>query len=366
MTDTYSHPYGNWLYNALLIAVISPHLVGCNGGSATAQDNTTTPAIAAAAAIPTTAAAAPSVNAPPIAATVVSTTPTTSQRFSLVASSGQVVNPSSLNQDKTVSVGSSGALGRPEAQGADMTPLTDAELAAIKTTTPTAAARIIRESIIGFDSRFHVNPYAYPQRAVALITYNGSTHCTGWLVSADTLVTAGHCVHGGGSKGRWGTPSAFRIYAGFSDGYAPYGYCQPREIYSSLGWITAADGDADVGVIKLNCAIGSATGYFSYFVAAQTDNTAITINGYPGDKADGSQQWGSTGIILRSTPAKIYYDNDTTGGMSGAPVWLQHDDTAWSLGIHTNGESLFSPGTNAGTRISQDVFDLITAVKELP
>lgn len=369
MTDTYSHPYGNWLYSTLLIAVITPHLAGCNGGSATAQDNTntTTPAIAAAAATPpTTAAAAPSVNAPPIAATVVSTTPTTSQRFSLVASSGQVVNPSSLNQDKTVSVGSSGALGRPEAQGADMTPLTDAELAAIQTTTPTAAARIIRESIIGFDSRFHVNPYAYPQRAVALITYNGSTHCTGWLVSPDTLVTAGHCVHGGGSNGRWGTTTAFRIYPGFSDGYAPYGYCQPREVYSSLGWITAADGDADVGVIKLNCAIGNATGYFSYFVAAQTDNTAITINGYPGDKADGNQQWGSTGIILRSTPAKIYYDNDTTGGMSGAPVWLQHDKTAWSLGIHTNGESLLSPGANGGTRISQDVFDLITAVKELP
>jgi glutamyl endopeptidase len=306
------------------------------------------------------------VNAPAIAATVASSAPTTSQRFSLVSSSGQVVDSSSLNQTKTLSVGSSGALGRPEALGANTTPLTDSELAAIKTTTPTAAARIINESVLGFDSRFHVNPYAYPQRAVSLITYNGRTHCTGWLVSDDTLVTAGHCVHGGGSNGRWGSPSAFKIYPGFSDGYAPYGSCQPREIYSSYGWISAADGDADVGVIKLNCAIGNATGYFSYFVTAQTDNAAITINGYPGDKANGNEQWGSTGVISRSTPTKIYYDNDTTGGMSGAPVWLQHDNTAWALGIHTNGESLLSPGTNAGTRISQDVFDLITAVKELP
>lgn len=376
MTDTYFHPYGKWAQAALLIAVITPCLSGCNGGSATAQDttNTTTtliPKIAAAAPTATapTAAAAPIVNAPAIAATVASSAPTTSQRFSLVSSSGQVVDSSSLNQTKTVSVGSNGAAGRPEASealGADATPLTDTELAAIRTTTPTAAARIINESVLGFDSRFHVNPYAYPQRAVALITYNGSTHCTGWLVSANTLVTAGHCVHGGGSKGRWGTAAAFKIYPGFSDGYAPYGSCQPREIYSTYGWITTADGDADVGVIKLNCAIGNATGYFSYFVAAQTDNTAITINGYPGDKADGSQQWGSTGVISRSTPAKIYYDNDTTGGMSGAPIWLQHNDTAWSLGIHTNGESLLSPGANSGVRISQDVFDLITAVKELP
>jgi|GEM_PF-633701 len=389
MTDTYSHSYRNWVKAALLITVITPYLSGCNSSSTTALDNTNntpvTPTIVAAAAAVTTAtastttatpipqpatAAASSVNAPAIAAaTVTNSATTTSQRFSLVSSSGQVVDSSSLNQTKTVSIGSSGAAGRPEASdalGADTMPLTDTELATIRTTTPTAAARIINESVLGFDSRFHVNPYGYPQRAVSLITYNGSTHCTGWLVSADTLVTAGHCVHSGGANGRWGSPSAFKIYPGFSDGYAPYGSCQPRETYSSYGWITSADSDADVGVIKLNCAIGKATGYFSYFVAAQTDNTAITINGYPGDKADANEQWGSTGVISRSTPAKIYYDNDTTGGMSGAPVWLQHNDTAWSLGIHTNGESLLSPGTNAGTRISQDVFDLITAVKELP
>ncbi|OQX15514.1 MAG: hypothetical protein BWK73_06540 [Thiothrix lacustris] len=381
MTDIYSQSYKQWLGAALLVTLITPTLSGCNGGgSATTQDNanavTTIPTVAAAAVstattvaaatvVAATAAAAPSVNAPAIAATAVSSA-TSGQRFNLVSSSGKVVDSSTLNQTKTVSVGSSGASGRPEALGANTTPLTDAELAAIKTTTPTAAARIINESVIGFDSRFHVNPYAYPQRAVSLITYNGSTHCTGWLVSADTLVTAGHCVHGGGTKNRWGTPSAFKIYPGFSDGYAPYGYCQPRELYSSYGWITNADGEADVGVIKLDCAIGKSIGYFSYFVAEQTDNTAITINGYPGDKADGNEQWGSTGVISRSTPTKVYYDNDTTGGMSGSPVWLQHNNTAWSLGIHTNGESLLSPGTNSGTRISQDVFDLITAVKELP
>ncbi|WP_308874649.1 trypsin-like serine protease [Thiothrix subterranea] len=155
-------------------------------------------------------------DAPAIAAaTVTNSATTTSQRFSLVSSSGQVVDSSSLNQTKTVSIGSSGAAGRPEASealGADTMPLTDTELATIKTTTPTAAARIINESILGFDSRFHVNPYGYPQRAVSLITYNGSTHCTGWLVSADTLVTAGHCVHSGGANGRWGSPSAFKIY----------------------------------------------------------------------------------------------------------------------------------------------------------
>jgi glutamyl endopeptidase len=116
----------------------------------------------------------------------------------------------------------------------------------------------------------------------------------------------------------------------------------------------------------MNCSVGNSTGYFSYFVANPVDNVAITINGYPGDKANGTQQWGSKGTVSRSTAAKLYYDNDTVGGMSGAPIWVQNNNTAWALGIHTNGDSLATGGSNAGTRISQNVFDLITAVKELP
>ncbi len=88
----------------------------------------------------------------------------------------------------------------PELEGADVTPLSDTEIAAIETTT-TPAARIIQESILGFDDRFQVlNTSTFPERAVSLITYNGSSYCTGWLVSRDTLVTAGHCVHGGGTQ----------------------------------------------------------------------------------------------------------------------------------------------------------------------
>ncbi len=377
-----SQTHLRWVRAMAVIVALTPYLTGCNSSDASAlQDSpattvaaattSTAAAISTAAATLSTAAAISSTtdNAPPSAApasTNSTTSVTTSRRYSLVSSSGQVVDASDINQNSSLSFGSTGAAGRPEADGADMTPLSTAELEAMKTTT-TPAARIIQESVLGFDSRFQVNPYTYPQRAVALITYNGATHCTGWLVSKDTLVTAGHCVHGGGSTGRWGTLSAFKIYPGFSDDYAPYGSCTPKEIYSSSGWITVADTDSDIGIIKLDCEVGNSTGYFSYFVADPVENVAITINGYPGDKAEGHQQWASTGTISHATAAKLYYDNDTTGGMSGSPIWVQNaNGTAWSFGIHTNGESILLPNTNAGTRISQDVFDLITAVKELP
>lgn len=294
-----------------------------------------------------------------------SATASSTKNYSLVSSNGQVIDANNLNQSNSVSYGSTGSGSRPELEGADTTLLTDTEIAVMQTKTTTA--RVILESIIGFDSRYQVNPTAYPERAVSLITYNGSTHCTGWLVSKDTLVTAGHCVHGGGISGKWGNTSAFKIYPGYSDGNKPYGSCNAKELYSSSGWISSASNTSDIGIIKLDCSIGNATGYFSYFVANPVDNTTVTINGYPGDKADAHQQWASNGTISHSSPAKLYYDNDTTGGMSGSPIWVSNNGTAWALGIHTTGESsIVYPGTNSGTRISQDIFDLITAAKELP
>ena len=346
----------------ILIATFS--LVGCNSSSSsvdsTQQDtsaaNTT---VVAASTIDSASTATPATNSTVLAAS-------TNTQYSLVSSSGQVTDSSTIQQNSSLSFGSTGSTTNTESNGADMTPPSEAELAAMKISTmPTA--RIIQESILGFDTRYQINPpNTYPERAVALITYNNNSHCTGWLVSKDTLVTAGHCVHGGGSNGLWGTLSAFKIYPGFSDGNAPYGFCTPKELYSSSGWISSADSDSDIGIIKLDCEVGNSTGYLSYFVANPVDNTAITINGYPGDKASGTQQWGSQGTVSNSTASKLYYDNDTIGGMSGSPVWVKNGETAWAIGIHTNGESILSPSTNSGTRISQNVFDLITAVKALP
>ncbi|WGZ94042.1 MAG: trypsin-like peptidase domain-containing protein [Candidatus Thiothrix putei] len=341
-----------------------PYLTGCGGGdtAATSQNSINDKTTAA-----NVTATEPSSSTPAVSSTSNSANTNSTTSYALVSSSGAIIaSTNNSASNNTASFGSTGIEGRLEADDVDLTPLSDAERAAIKIATPTATARIIQESILGFDSRFQVIPASYPERAVALITYNGNTHCSGWLVSKDTLVTAGHCVHGGGSTGRWGATTAFKVYPGFSDGYAPYGSCTPRELYSTYGWVTNADSNADIGLIKLDCTVGNSTGYFSYAITDTIDNTAVNINGYPGDKAGGGQQWGSKGIVLYATPTKIHYDNDTTGGMSGSPVWVQDSTTAWALGIHTNGENTLAPGSNSGTRISKEVFDLITAAKALP
>ncbi|MFD2451398.1 trypsin-like serine peptidase [Ideonella paludis] len=69
-----------------------------------------------------------------------------------------------------------------------------------------AAEALDPESVINSDRRFRVYPQesGYPYRAVGLLTFNqgsGSFSCTAWLISNNTVATAGHCVHSGGSTG---------------------------------------------------------------------------------------------------------------------------------------------------------------------
>lgn len=338
----------------LLVTVISTQLSGCGGGSDETGKSLLANGVSTSAATTTTSLSASATNsALPIF--------TDSSAYSLISRNGDIYDPTVLNPDNlSHSSGSYGTGSQPELEGADMSSLT------ADSSQTTTAARVGQESVIGFDSRVQVNAQTYPYRATARITYNGLSHCTGWLVSSDTLVTAGHCVHGGGPQGHWGNTAAFRVFPGYSDGFAPYGSCTARELYTSNGWIQEGNDDADIGIIKLNCTIGNSTGYLSYFVANPVENVYITVNGYPSDRANGTQQWASDGRVNFATNKKLYYDNDTNGGMSGAPLWVYGSgNSIWSIGLHTNGENAFSPGNNSGTRISQEIFDLITAVKNI-
>ena len=73
------------------------------------------------------------------------------------------------------------------------------------------------ESLIGLDTRSEVfDTVPNPSRMVAMITNNGSQWCTGFLIGPDTLITAGHCVHPGGSGSTWYPPTAMRVYPAYN------------------------------------------------------------------------------------------------------------------------------------------------------
>lgn len=230
------------------------------------------------------------------------------------------------------------------------------------------------ESIIGADQRVQiVGTTSYPARAIGLISRNGSQWCTGWLISKDTILTAGHCVNSGGNgttNGTW--YSGLRFSAGRNGPNAPYGYCGVRNTTSFVGWVRDGSEEHDAAVVKLNCSIGNTVGWFGQWWQTASLNGLFTrVQGYPGDKPQ--TQWLSTGSVTASTTFQIFYQNDTVGGESGSPIWQNRSGQSFcngvcGFGIHAYGLHGSAPhsNNNHGTRHTQNKFNVYQSVATAP
>lgn len=221
-------------------------------------------------------------------------------------------------------------------------------------------------SIIGPDSRTRVNPTTvFPARAIGLVTFTGG-FCTGWLIGKNTVVTAGHCVHSGGSGGNW--RSNVRFYPGRNGSSAPYGSCTAKKLHSVSGWTSSADERYDYGTIKLSCTIGNTTGWFGFFWQSATlTGLPTTVAGYPDDKP--LTQWKATGNVAVTQDRQVFYKNDTRPGQSGSPVYYNRSGCGTcSMAIHAYGVHGASPHStnNHGTRINQAVYNNLLAWKNEP
>ena len=230
------------------------------------------------------------------------------------------------------------------------------------------SAPLGRESIIGTDDRVLIkNTKKFPASAMVLITFENS-RCTGWMIGADTVATAGHCVHSGGSSGRWYQRNTYRIYPGRNGNASPYGSCTAKRLYSVNGWTKNGRDDFDYGAIKLNCTVGNTGGWLGFFWESTSLNGLPTIiSGYPGDKP--LTQWRSKGKVTVTQQRRVFYRNDTVGGMSGSAVYYNRTGCGnCAMAIHaygTYGSPPFSKN-NHGTRIVKAVFDNLIKWRNAP
>lgn len=235
--------------------------------------------------------------------------------------------------------------------------ITDADLAAAGVTLgtaevgPMAAGMDTGEVVLNWDSRMEHKTGLYPNRAIGLITRNGAHHCTGWLISRNTVATAGHCVHQG-RGGTWYDRTTMRFWPGRDGASAPYGSCGVTRLHSVTGWTLSSNRNHDYGAMRLDCTVGDRVGWFGMYVLSGPRNEPAMVTGYPGDKPQ--TQWNSSDKVRGSTSRLLYYRADTFGGNSGSPVWSDRGaalatDGAWGYGIHTFGDT--SNSRNGGTRV---------------
>lgn len=230
----------------------------------------------------------------------------------------------------------------------------------LKPMTPPVADSIEGRSIIGPDTRKRVRRTKdFPYRAIAMVTFGGGFQCTGWMISADTLVTSGHCVHQG-FGGKFYPVGSYRVFPGVNGAKTPYGRCGARRLYTVEGWAVEGKDSYDYGAIKLDCRIGETVGWFGYFwTRGSLDGDRTIVSGYAGDKPRGTQ-WKSRGKVTKTQKRRVFYRNDTIGGMSGSPVYGGRTGCGKCvMAVHGYGTYNGPPfsNNNHGTRITRDVFD---------
>jgi glutamyl endopeptidase len=219
--------------------------------------------------------------------------------------------------------------------------------------------RLHAEAIIGIDDRAKItNTTQYPYRAIASLLITAADNSrwigTGWFISPRTLVTAGHCVYikNSGVPGRDGWVKSITVIPGRNGTSMPFGQAVSTQFKSVAGWTNNGDSKQDYGAIILNTPLGNTVGTFGFGVYTDADLLATTANvsGYPGDKPSGTQ-WFHARKVTSVGPQKVFYDIDTMGGQSGAPVWRLIGGQRFAIAIHAYGGAT----ANSGTRISPAV-----------
>jgi V8-like Glu-specific endopeptidase len=214
------------------------------------------------------------------------------------------------------------------------------------------------EAIIGTDDRVQItDTTVYPNRAIAslLITAaDGSQWVgTGWFISPRTLITAGHCVYikNSGVAGRDGWARSITVMPGRNGNSKPFGQVVSKTFKTVSGWKNSGDEKQDYAAIIIPTPLGDTVGTFGFGVYTDADLMTATANisGYPGDKP--GTQWFHARKVTSVGPQKVFYDVDTVGGQSGAPVWRVIGDQRIAIAVHAYGGAT----ANSGTRITAAV-----------
>ncbi|WP_437907037.1 trypsin-like peptidase domain-containing protein [Sorangium sp. So ce327] len=263
----------------------------------------------------------------------------------------------------------------PGAAGTDAGPSISAPSLLVRGTEPLRRSTHIRsalESILGPDERVRIlDTEAAPWRMICSLSIRGQRGGavgTGWFAGPRTIVTAGHCVYhpmlGGWAKD-------ITIFPARDGKRAPLGQLASRRFSTTDRWLTHLDPDFDYAAIHLSPEAEEITRKTGWFTTAVLNDAGlagqrVNLSGYPGDKGIdellGTEQWFHAKQIVHLTPHRMFYDIDTMGGQSGAPVWLHRDDGPKVVGIHAYGVGAaahLSVQANSAPRITEEVLGVI-------
>ncbi|KAK3346997.1 hypothetical protein B0T25DRAFT_592952 [Lasiosphaeria hispida] len=177
---------------------------------------------------------------------------------------------------------------------------------------------------------------------------------TGYLVSSDILITAGHCVFdiNHETKKGLGRVTEMKVFIGYSGKKSvdTEGVQQRKaaSVATTAQWVTSGNRRGDVAFVRLDKPFTGNLRLFTYkdTPVAQSD-VMLGVVGYPGDKDVDSEKGAEMYELMESNTYSLQknaynmlsYTISTFKGQSGSPV-LQRDRSGLTvIGTHCYGES---------------------------
>lgn len=203
------------------------------------------------------------------------------------------------------------------------------------------------ETVIDRDDRVRIlDTDLTPWRMICALRMTGANGAgaigTGWFIGPKTVVTAGHCVYSTLFFGGWA--STIEVIPGLNGDGAdaqPFGSVTSTRFSSVDRWVEKEIADFDIGCIHLDQAKGSEVGWFALAAlpAEELASYLANIAGYPADRGAGAELYHDKNRILTVTERRLFYETDSYGGQSGAPVWIHEAEGSPPIvvGIHAYG-----------------------------
>lgn len=163
---------------------------------------------------------------------------------------------------------------------------------------------------------------------------------TGWFAGPRTLITAGHCVFDARQMGGWARE--IKLTPGRDRERAPFGVVTSKRFSTVNAWLESQDADFDIAAIHLDAPVFGAADVFGIESApdAELRDYFVNVSGYPANPGGGQELWWAKNRIREVSARRIFYDVDTSGGQSGAPVYVLDGANSRPrvVGIHAYGE----------------------------
>ncbi|MCK4260965.1 MAG: trypsin-like serine protease [Halanaerobiales bacterium] len=216
----------------------------------------------------------------------------------------------------------------------------------------------------------NINDYPYQLIGKIFMTFNGRDYVgSAWTIAESAIFTAGHCVYSH-QEGVWATNILFE--AGYSDGSFIKRWGS-NNYYSLNGWVNDGDCASDMAVCIMDSPVSSTTGTLGWMASFSPNQGTITSIGYPADNThnpnfDGKFMWKCVGKYI-SGSENIKMHNNMTGGCSGGPWIVMHNNKLYANGLNSHGYSnqpnkMYSPYFGQGFLNLYEIAE--TAIVEEP